>query len=86
MKIVCIYFFESVLVTSWIAHGIGTLLNQVHLLFSFQDMQWLLDNLPNVKDKLYIDKVPFSHQSFVMGKNSHLIIGPYIVKQLSKNN
>ncbi|XP_025414283.1 lipase 3-like [Sipha flava] len=50
-----------------------------------KDIKWLLDNLPNVKDKLYIDNIPFSHQSFVMGKNSHLVVAPYIVKQLSKN-
>lgn len=61
-------------------------MNKILIFFSFQDIQWLIDNLPNVKDKLYIDKVPFSHQSFAMGKNAHLVIGPYIVKQLSKNN
>ncbi|XP_060867445.1 uncharacterized protein LOC132942812 [Metopolophium dirhodum] len=48
-----------------------------------QDIKWLLNNLPNIKSTLYIDKIPFSHQSFVMDKNSHLVIGPYIVKQLS---
>ncbi|XP_026806196.1 gastric triacylglycerol lipase-like [Rhopalosiphum maidis] len=48
-----------------------------------QDIKWLLNNLPNIKSTLYIDKIPFSHQSFAMDKRAHLVIGPYIVKQLS---
>lgn len=52
-------------------------------IYLFQDIKWLLNNLPNIKSTLYIDKIPFSHQSFAMDKKSHLVIGPYIVKQLS---
>lgn len=49
----------------------------------FQDIKWLLNNLPNIKSTLYIDKIPFSHQSFAMDKIAHIVIGPYILKQLS---
>ncbi|XP_015364411.1 PREDICTED: lipase 3-like [Diuraphis noxia] len=48
-----------------------------------QDIKWLLNNLPNIKSTLYISKIRFSHQSFAMDKNAHIVIGPYIVKQLS---
>lgn len=52
----------------------------------FQDVKWLITQLPNVKDEHYIDKIPFGHFSFSISPEMKEIVNVYIRNKLLDNN
>ncbi|XP_050522001.1 lipase 3-like isoform X2 [Daktulosphaira vitifoliae] len=52
------------------------------LVVSPADIKWLLNNMPNIKETYFIQKVPFSHFTFLLGEKAHTVLHPYIVKKL----
>ncbi|XP_001951191.1 gastric triacylglycerol lipase [Acyrthosiphon pisum] len=50
------------------------------------DVNWLITQLPNIKDVHYIDKIPFGHFSFSLSPNMKEVVNMYITNKLLDNN
>lgn len=51
----------------------------------FQDVKWLIKQLPNVKRVKYIDKIPFGHLSFSLSPIMKEVVNSQIANELLNN-
>lgn len=52
------------------------------MIFVFQDVRWLISQLPNVKEVNYIDQIPFGHFSFSLSPIMKEVVNSYIANKL----